>query len=63
MTTIDFDRHAAHAYRQIVATCGYSRRRILDRMIAATALAHSLTLITLNGSDFSDIPGLQLETW
>jgi len=27
---------------------GLSRRKIIDRMIAATALAHGLSLITLN---------------
>lgn len=51
------------AYRQIVEAAGYSRPRILDRMIAATALVHNLTLATMNGGDFTDIPGLRLEIW
>jgi tRNA(fMet)-specific endonuclease VapC len=32
-------------------------------MIAATALAHDLTLITMNGKDFRDLPGLKLVEW
>lgn len=63
MDVIDFDSEMARSYGQIVAACGYSRRKIIDRMIAATALIADLTLITLNGDDFSDIKGLQLEIW
>ena len=37
--------------------------RILDRLIAATAIVHDLTLVTINGADFRDIPGLKLEAW
>ena len=51
----------AAAYRNIVATVGHSRRKTLDRMIAASALVHRLTLVTSNGVDFADIPGLELE--
>ena len=42
---------------------GYSRRKLLDRMIAAQALVHRATLVTLNEDDFRDIPGLHLESW
>lgn len=56
------DREAA-AYRRIIEIAGFSRRLIVDRMIAATALANELVLATLNGRDFRDIPGLQLEDW
>lgn len=58
-----FDAACAGVYRTIVERCGFSRPRTLDRMIAATAMAHDLTLATLNGADFSDIPGLRLEIW
>ena len=61
--TLPFDTTAAVAYRNIVAATGFSRRKIPDRMIAATAIAHDLTLITMNGKDFSDIPGSRTETW
>ena len=58
-----FDAAAASAYRDILAARGFVRSRITDRMIAATALVHGLTLITINGDDFRDIPGLSLEVW
>lgn len=58
-----FDAAAASAYRDILAARGFVRSRITDRMIAATALVHGLTLITINGDDFRDIPGLSLEIW
>jgi predicted nucleic acid-binding protein len=51
------------AYGRIVAAAGHSRRKVVDRMIAATALANGLTLITLNGADFPDLPGLDLVAW
>ena len=63
MVVLDVDRPVVTAYRSIVEAIGYSRSRILDRMIAATALAHDLTLATINGADFRDIPGLKLEIW
>jgi tRNA(fMet)-specific endonuclease VapC len=34
-----------------------------DLMIASIALAHGLTLITHNTSEFSHVPGLKLEDW
>ena len=63
MATIEFGEEAIAAYRGIVAAVGTSKRRTLDRMIAATALVHGLTLVTLNGADFADVPGLELEVW
>ena len=60
---IHIDPPIVDAYRTIIAVTGFSRRRILDRLIAATALTHDLTLITINGPDFRDIPGLKLEIW
>ena len=32
-------------------------------MTAASALAHGLPLVTLNGRDFRDVPGLELVEW
>ena len=61
--TLAFDDLAADAYGGIVAHAGYSRRKLLDRMIAAQALVHRATLVTLNASDFHDIPSLQLLAW
>jgi tRNA(fMet)-specific endonuclease VapC len=61
--SVAFDDAAADAYGEIVANAGYSRRKLLDRMIAAQALVHRATLVTINADDFSDVPGLSLLTW
>jgi tRNA(fMet)-specific endonuclease VapC len=63
LEVIDFDDSMAAAYGNIVEAAGFSRRKVIDRIIAATALAHDLTLVTCNGDDFRDIPGLKLEVW
>jgi len=60
---LPFDDAAADAYRRIVEAAGYSRRKLLDRMIAAQALAHRATLVTTNAADFADVPGLQILAW
>lgn len=60
---LDFDARCADAYRRIVEAAGYSRRKLLDRMIAAQALVHGATLVTLNADDFSDVPELSLLGW
>ena len=61
--TIDFCDEELQAYRSILEHTGFSKPRVLDRMIAATALAHDLTLITIDGRDFQDIRGLKLVEW
>lgn len=63
LAVIDVDPPVVAAYRAIVAATGFSRRRVIDRLIAATAIVHDLTLITINAADFRDIPGLKLEPW
>lgn len=51
------------AYGAIVRDLGYDRRKTLDRLIAAQAIARDAVLITRNGRDFRDIAGLRLEEW
>jgi len=63
LPTLAFDDEAADAYGAIVAHAGYSRRKLLDRMIAAQALVHRATLVTRNADDFADVAGLQLVAW
>ncbi|MBA3897493.1 MAG: PIN domain-containing protein [Sphingomonadaceae bacterium] len=60
---VDFTRAEAVAYSEILAAAGYSKRKTNDRMIAATDLVHDLTLVTINGRDFRDVPDLKLEIW
>lgn len=38
-------------------------RPVIDLCIAATAITHSLTLVTLNTRDFAGISGLTVESW
>jgi tRNA(fMet)-specific endonuclease VapC len=61
--TLAFDDAAAAAYGAIVASAGYSRRKLLDRMIGAQALVHRASLVTMNAGDYSDVPGLSLVAW
>ena len=60
---IDFTAAEAVAYGRILADTGYSRRKVLDLMIAAQAIVAGATLVTLNGPDFRDIAGLSLLEW
>lgn len=60
---LTFDANAADAYGRIVAQAGYSRRKLLDRMITAQALVHRATLVTLNPDDFADVAGLHVQAW
>jgi predicted nucleic acid-binding protein len=60
---IAFDDAAAAAYGAIVAHAGCSRRKLLDRMIAAQALVHRATVVTLNTGDYADVPNLALLPW
>ena len=60
---IAFDDECAEAYSAILAAAGYSRRKLLDRMIAAQAIVHKATLVTMNGPDFADIARLDTLAW
>jgi predicted nucleic acid-binding protein len=60
---VAFDDAAASAYGAIVAHAGYSRRKLLDRMIAAQAIVHRATVVTLNAGDYTDVPNLSLLPW
>jgi tRNA(fMet)-specific endonuclease VapC len=55
---LDFDLKAAQVY----ATLSF-KRSSYDRLIAAHALSHGLTLVTDNEGDFDDIPNLNVENW
>ena len=60
---LPFTSAEAEVYGAIVERCGYSRAKVIDRMIAATAITADATLITLNSRDFRNIVGLRLENW
>jgi tRNA(fMet)-specific endonuclease VapC len=60
---LDFTSREVAAYSSIIATNGFSRRLVSDRMIAATAITYELSLATLNPRDFRNVPGLTIEDW
>jgi tRNA(fMet)-specific endonuclease VapC len=60
---LPFGEREAAGYRDIVAELGFSRRLVIDRMIAAQAIVVGAALATLNPRDFRDIPGLTVEDW
>ncbi len=63
VTELDFTGREVAAYASIIAAKGFSRRLVVDRMIAATAISNNLPLATLNPRDFREIPGLKVEDW
>lgn len=62
---VPFDRLAAEAYGTIRATLERQGTPIgaNDLLIAATALAHNLILVTHNTREFGRIAGLTIEDW
>jgi tRNA(fMet)-specific endonuclease VapC len=63
MPVLVFGAPEADALREIIAAAGFARSKILDRMIAAQAVASNLVLVIANGRDFRQIPFLRLEDW
>ncbi len=59
---VDFDLACARRYGSIVKQIGV-RRKSFDRLIGIQALELDLTLVTRNGRDFADVPGLKVEDW
>jgi tRNA(fMet)-specific endonuclease VapC len=55
---VEFNEAAAYQYGMLPF-----RRARFDRLIAAHALALGVPLVTNNGSDFADIPGLVIQNW
>lgn len=63
MQVLAFTEAETVAYGAIVRQLGYSRRKVLDRMIAAQAIVADAKLVTTNGADFRSISGLKLLEW
>lgn len=60
---VAFGAEEVAAYGGIVRVRGFSRRLIIDRMIAAQAIAAGAVLATMNARDFRDVPELRLADW
>lgn len=63
MEIVEFGQREARRYGVIVEHLGFSRTKIIDRMIGAQAICANATLVTLNPRDVRDIPGLMIEDW
>jgi tRNA(fMet)-specific endonuclease VapC len=63
--SLPFDDPAAEEYARVRAHLANQGTPIgpNDLIIAATALANQLTLVTHNTAEFSRVPGLTLEDW
>jgi tRNA(fMet)-specific endonuclease VapC len=63
--SVPFDDFAADLYGQLRANLHRAGELIgpNDMLIAATALAHDLTLVTRNVKEFARIPGLRWVDW
>lgn len=55
---LPFDEAAAREYARLP----FKRARF-DRLLAAHALSLGATIVTNNGADFADVPGLRVENW
>ena len=55
---LPFDEAAAREYAKLP----FKRARF-DRLLAAHALSIGATVVTNNGADFADVPGLKVENW
>ncbi len=58
----EFNLATARRYGEVIKQIGV-RRKSYDRLIGVQALALGLTLVTRNGKDFADVPGLVVENW
>ena len=60
--TYDLDKETADRAGELInqASTQQISLSVPDAIIAATAVQHNLTLVTLNQSDFINIPGLRL---
>ena len=65
LVSLPFDDACAEEYGALRARLAAAGRPIgpNDLLIAATALAHDLTLVTHNLREFSRIAGLKIEDW
>lgn len=65
LTELVFDRPCADQFGRVHASLLRQGHPVnaSDMQIAATALAHNLTLVTHNTRDFQHIPGLRLDDW
>ena len=60
---VAFDRPAAESHGRLRFAMRSQPIGERDLLIAATALAHDLTVVTHNAREFRRVPGLAVEEW
>ena len=60
---VAFDRPAAESHGRLRFAMRSQSIGERDLLIAATALAHDLTVVTRNAREFRRVPGLAVEGW
>jgi len=63
IAVLPFDRAAARRYAAVRQALGRAPIGNPDLVIASTALANGLTMVTGDVREFSRVPGLDVETW
>jgi tRNA(fMet)-specific endonuclease VapC len=58
-----FNAAAATAFGPIRLAAKERRKNLMDKLIAAHAIALGVTLVTNNAEDFKAYPGLRIENW
>jgi tRNA(fMet)-specific endonuclease VapC len=61
--SLPFDHMAAAAYAPIRLAGKERRKDLMDKLIAAHAVARRMVLVTNNVADFRQYPGLEIENW
>ena len=60
---LPFTSREAELYGRIILARGFALSKVIDRMIAATALAAGAPVATLTPRDFREGPDLRVEEW
>lgn len=60
---VPFDAAASTAYGPIRLATRERKKDLMDKLIAAHAVALSVTVVTNNVSDFASYPGVKVENW
>lgn len=60
---LPLNAEAARAYGPIRAATHERKADVMDKLIAAHAIAEDLTVVTRNVRDFATYPGLRIEDW
>ena len=60
---VSFDAAASTAYGPIRLATRERKKDLMDKLIAAHAVALNVTIVTNNVNDFAGYPGVKIENW